>query len=278
MNNYVKIKAKELLYRNTLRLFLVSLLSFVFRWCALALTIFTPPIFINTGLFKTLCDYTGSTPGIIISVLLFMLLTLGLLCFASGIRIGEQWIYLQRFNGVKPKLRYLFKFLSPKKTIRALNLYTKIFSLKLMWLIYFVTPPVLCFGCTFYLISHGADNITILLPALAGAVLLSALLVLIQSIFARYSQGAFYMCTHKGATARESLNFSITATDGHLNDRTVLHFSLMGWLLSCVLILPIIYAVPYIKLCNVTFAEECRSIPSSTSKYAVNILEIHPNI
>ena len=86
------------------------------------------------------------------------------------------------------------------------------------------------------------------------------------------------MSTHKNASARESLNFSIAATDGHLNDSTVLYFSLIGWILSCVFIVPVFYTVPYIKLCNVAFMEECRHIPVSKTDYAVNILEIHPNI
>ncbi len=278
MNNHIKINAKQLLYKNTLRLFFISLLSLIFRLGAFALIILAPPIFINKGLFKILCNYTGVTTGIVISGVLYILLTFGLLCFASGVAMGEKWIYLQRLSGIKPRLRFLFKFLAPRKSIRALNLYTKTLSIKAMWLFYFLIPPGLCFGCAFYLISREADNTTIFIPALAGAVLLSASFVLLGSVFSRYSQGSFYMCTHKNATAGESLNYSITATDGHLNDRTVLHFSLIGWVLSCVFIVPIVYAVPFIKLCNVAFIEEGRSIPLSKSEYAVNILEIHPNI
>lgn len=278
MNNYVKIKAKQLLYQNTLKLFFISLLSFVFRLGAFALIILAPPVFTNTGLFKTLCNYAGMTAGITISVILYLFLTLMLLCFASGIGMGEKWIYLQRLYGVKPKFRFIFKYLSPRKSMRAFNLYAKTLSLKLGWLLYFMIPPALCFGCAVYLISRGADAITIFITALAGSILLSASIVLLGSAFSRYSQGAFYMCTHKNATARESLNFSITATDGHLNDRTLLHFSLIGWVLCSVLVLPVFYAVPYIKLCNVAFIEECRSIPLSKAEYAVNILEIHPNI
>ncbi len=278
MNNHVKIKAKQLLYKNTLRLFFISLLSFIFRLGAFALIILAPPVFINTGLFKILCNYTGMTTGVVTSIVLYILLTFLLLCFVSGVGMGEKWIYLQRLSGVKPKLRFLFKYLPPKKSIRAFNLYAKTLSLKIMWLLYFMIPPALCFGCALYLISRGADTTTIFITALAGSVLLSASLVLLGSVFSRYSQGAYYMCTHKSATAKESLNFSITSTDGHLNNRTVLHFSLMGWVLSCVFVLPIVYAVPFIKLCNVAFIEECRSIPLSKSEYAVNILEIHPNI
>lgn len=278
MNNHVKIKAKQFLYKNTLRLFFISLLSLIFRLGAVALIILAPSVFINTGLFNILCDYIGVTAGVVISGVLYILLAFGLLCFASGVGMGEKWIYLQRLSGVKPRLRFLFKYLSPKKSIRAFNLYAKTFLLKILWLLYFMIPPALCFGCALYLISRGADTITIFITSLAGSVLLSASLVLLGSVFSRYSQSAFYMCTHKAATARDALNFSITATDGHLNDRTVLHFSLIGWVLSCVFVLPIVYAVPFVKLCNVAFIEECRSIPLSKSEYAVNILEIHPNI
>lgn len=278
MNNYAKIRAKQLLYKNTLRLFFISLLSSLFRLISFAFIILLPSVFVNTRLFEALCSYTGTATGAVISVILYISVTFGLLCLASGIRMGEQWIYLQRLDGVKPKLRFFLKFLSPRKSIRALNLYTKMLLLKIVWLLYFMIPPALCFGCTTFLIAHGADNAIIFIPAIAGSILLSASLVLSGSTSSRYSLGAFYMCTHTGTTAKESLRFSITTTDGHLNDRTVLHFSLIGWVLSCVFVLPLIYVVPYIKLCNTVFAEECRNTPKSLSEYAVNILKIHPNI
>lgn len=278
MNNHIKIKAKQLLYKNTLPLFLISLLSLVLRCSTVAVIALAPATFIGTGLFKALCSYTGATAGVVISAIIYFFLSVALLCLAVGVSLGERWIYLQRLNNVTPKIRFLFKFLSPKITIRALCLYTKVFFLKVMWLLYFMMPPLLCMSCAFYLLSRGADTTTVFIPALAGAVLLSAALVLSGSVFARYSQAALYMCSHKNASAKASLKFSIDTTDSHLNDRTVLHFSLTGWLLSCVFLIPVIYTVPYIKLCNIIFAEECRKLPSTTTEYAVNILRLHPNI
>lgn len=143
MNNHVKIKAKQFLYKNTLRLFFISLLSLIFRFGAVALIILAPSVFINTGLFNILCDYIGVTAGVVISGVLYILLAFGLLCFASGVGMGEKWIYLQRLSGVKPRLRFLFKYLSPKKSIRAFNLYAKTFLLKILWLLYFMMPPCL---------------------------------------------------------------------------------------------------------------------------------------
>ncbi len=277
MNNYVKLWAKELLYKNTIKLFTASFLSFIVRWGAFILILLTPIIFINSGAFEYICNYTGTTLGVVISIVSYIVLTFGLLCFASGVGLGEQWIYAQRLRGTKVKSRFLFKFLSPKKSVRALNLYIKTLFLKSMWLVYFIIPPTICYGCAHFLTTQNADKITVFIPTLAGAILSSTFFVLIKSVFARYSQAQYYMCT-RNATAKESLAFSLEATDGHLNDRTVLHFTLIGWVLSCIFIVPIIYAVPYIKLCNAAFTDECCTYTQNTTKYAVNILGLQPNI
>ena len=278
MNNYAKIRAKELLYQNTARLFLISLVSFLLRWCALALIGLAPYFYFRAPLYSQLCELTGTLWGNVISITLTVLLDIGLLCLVCGIKTGEHWVYLQRLNSLKPRLRFLFRFLSPKKSFKALALYSGIFFLKTTWVMYFMIPPVMCLGCAIYLIMRGADVVTVFVPAAAGAVLLSAVVVLIQSTFSRYSQSAFYMVSRRGASVKEAIDYSINATDGRLNERTVYLFSLTGWALSCVLIVPIAYVVPYLKLCSVTFAEECRKAPLCQSEYAVNILEIHPSI
>ncbi len=277
MNNYVKLWAKELLYKNTIKLFTASLLSFIMRWGTLALIVLFPVIFINSGAFDYICNYIGTSLGVAISTICYITLTFGLLCFASGVGLGEQWIYLQRLRGTKVKFRFLFKFLLPKKSVRALNLYIKSLLIKSMWLVYFIIPPAICYGCAHFLTTQNADRITVFIPTLAGAILSSTFFVLIKSVFARYSQAQYYMCT-RNTTAKDAINLSIESTDGYLNDRTVLHFTLIGWVLSCIFIIPVIYAVPYIKLCNAVFTDECCTCTQTTTKYAVNILGLQPNI
>ena len=274
MNNSAKIRAKELLYQNTLRLFIISLASFLLRWCALGLIFSAPYFYLKAPFYSQLCDLTGTLTGSIISVALFSLLTFGLLCLICSIKAGEHWIYVQRLNNLKPRLRFIFKFLSPRTSIKLFALYTKMLLLKVTWLIYFMIPPVMCLGCAFYLISRGADVLTATIPAAAGAVLLSAVVVLIQGVFSRYSQCTFYMVSRRGAAPRDAFAYSLSATDGRLNERTVFLFSLTGWVLSCILIIPIVYTVPYLKLCSVTLAEEYRRMPLCQTEYAVNILEI----
>lgn len=280
MNTFTKIKAKELLYRNTLRLFAVSLISVILRWSMWVTAILLPPVIINSPVFDFLKNELGISGAYTVTGVCCFLWTFFTLCFSGGVHMGEQWVYLQRLHGVKARLRFLFKFLSPKKSIRAVTLYCRIILLKLWWTVYFIMPAIICFLCSYYLSSSTSSNmVIILIPAVGGAVLSAVALVLIKATFARYCIAPFFMSTHPDTSATDALQYSIKTTDPYLYDYVLLRFSLAGWVAGSILPPLPIYTVPYLKMCNVVFmAESMYPKVQSQSTYAISFLSTAQHI
>ncbi len=280
MNTFVKIKAKELLYHNTLRLFTISIISLILRCCIWASSLLLPYVTVNSPVFSFLEKEWNTIGAYTITVICCLLWAFFTLCFTSAVRLGEQWIYLQRVNGVKARLRFLFKFLSPKKSIRAVILYCRLVILKLWWTIYFSAPALVCFLCSYYLSNNtNINTVVVLIPAIGGAVLSAVGLVMLKATFARYCVAPVFLSTHPDTSAADALHYSTQAADPYMYDYILLRFSLTGWLAGSILPPLLIYSVPYLKMCNTVFvAEEIYSKPETQLTYAVNFLSTAKHI
>lgn len=277
MNSRIRIESKFLLSKNTLRLFLISLLSAIIRWGNIALNLTGVYLLLNSAfLKKLLSEYNDALvyTGVVIlysAVFFFTGLT------ESAIKSGEQFIYFTRAQGAKGSFRLFFKFLHPKKSFRALRFYAFVNFMKLFWFIYFISPAVVCVGCAIYLynISYLSTEVYFIL-AFATALLLSVSLVVWRVAVWRYSAAAYYLCLNPDLQPKEAIKKSIRFTDGFLIEGVLLEYSFSGWILSCFLIIPLFYVVPYIKLTKSVFVT--RNIftlaRKPQNKYSVTLLNL----
>jgi hypothetical protein len=191
----------------------------------------------------------------------------------ASIRLGERFIYYTRAEGGRGQLRLLFRFMGPKKSFRSLKLYSTLLILKSMWLLYLMLPPVICGACILYLYVFGKLSPAVLVILLTGEALLFAISIVMWRVCSiRYDGAVYYFCLGD-ISVRKAIKKSIRHTDGTLSDGVVLEYSLLGWILSCILIIPIIYCVPYIKLCRATFVTEAVSRRvASKSKFAISFM------
>lgn len=191
----------------------------------------------------------------------------------SSIRLGERFIYYTRAGGGRGQLRLLFRFMGPKKSFCALRLYSALLTLKFMWLLYLMLPPIICGACIFYLYIFGRLSPAVLIILLTGEALLFAIsIVMWRACSIRYDGAVYYFCLGD-ISVRKAIKKSIRYTDGTLSDGVVLEYSLLGWILSAILIIPIIYCVPYIKLCRTMFVTEAVSRrATSKSEFAISFL------
>ena len=265
MNTNIRLQAKYLLTKNNFRLFSISLASFFMRWGRLILTIAGIFVFLKSPLFENLTSQYGvkevSSVCILIYAWLFFLTAL----VSSGIKMGEQFIYFTRAQGSRGSLRLLFKFTSPKKAFRALRFYVTVNFLKGLWLIYFLIPCALCITCDAYIYSYYqvASGVHLVI-ALSLSLLLSISLAMWRASVARYSAAVYYFCLNPAMRVRDAIKKSIRFTDGFLTEGVLLEYSLLGWILSCVYVLPLFYVVPYIKLCKCVFVTEALTEKSRT--------------
>lgn len=277
MNSKIRLESKYLLSKNTLRLFLISLLSISLRWGNLALNLTGLYFLLNSDFLENLLSeynntlvYTGVT--VLYSIIFFFTSMT-----ASAIKLGEQFIYFTRAQGAKGQIRLLFKFLHPKKSFKALKLYFTINFMKVFWLIYFLSPVGVCAGCTAYLynISYLSPDVYFVL-AFGTALLLSISIVVWRVAVSRYSAAPYYICLKPELQVKDAIKKSIRFTDGMLTEGVLLEYSFSGWILSCILIIPLFYVVPYIKLTKSVFVTKNVFSHSQTpqNRYSVNLLNL----
>lgn len=277
MNSKIRLESKYLLSKNTLRLFLISLLSMSLRWGNLALNLTGLYFLLNSDFLKNLLfDYNNALvyTGVVI---LYSIIFFSTAMTASAIKLGEQFVYFTRAQRAKGQIRLLFKFLHPKKSLKALKLYFTVNFMKIFWLIYFLSPVGVCAGCTAYLynISYLSPDVYFVLAS-GTALLLSISTVVWRVAVLRYSAAPYYVCLKPELQVKEAIKKSIRFTDGLLTEGVLLEYSFSGWILSCILIIPLFYVVPYIKLTKSVFVTKSVFSHSKTpqNKYSVNLLNL----
>lgn len=263
MVNSVRIKGKELLSKNTFRLFFISVASFLIRYSIL---------FGNIFMFYYFFENKYSIEYIFVPVLISLLSLL----FISGVKSGEQFVYFIRADGGKGRFLLLFKFLSPLNSLKATLFYLKINGLKIFWLLYFLLPSLICGGCSYYLYSTAVISESVSFTLLAGtSALLGLSLVVWRIAVVRYSAAPYYFCLDDKKRINRAIKKSIQFTDGSLGDGVVLEYSFVGWILSCIFIVPFLYVLPYIKLCKAIYTVEAvQDRKLCKGRYAVNILSV----
>ena len=277
MNNSVRLRSKYLLSQNTFRLFCASAISFILRWGFFSLAIFGLYFFLSGDLIKNaLTQYNNvivfTSVGIVFSLLFFIYLL-----SAAAIKAGEEFLFFTRAQGAKGYLKLLFRFFHPKKAFRFLSYYIAVNILKLSWFIYFFTPAGICLGSLFYVYNNAyfSKNIYMIISFCTTLFFALSFVVWRICIF-RYGAAPYYLCLNPDTTVSEAIKKSIRFTDSFLTDGVLLEYSHLGWILSCIFVVPLIYVVPYIKLTQSVFIIEntFAQVPSYPRAYSVNLLNL----
>lgn len=276
MNSEIRLKSKFLLSGNTLRLFFITLVSALLRYGTLGVGLFGALAIHKSEFFKNLLftynDTAVYTAFVFSSVIIFA----AILIFSAAVRGGENFIFFTRAQNSKGHFRLLFKYLHPEKAFAFFRLYLKINGLKLFWLIYFLLPFLFCSACSYYLYASSHLSETVYLILCAGASLLLAIsIVMWRFANLRYSAAPYYLCLNTKRGVNYVINKSIRFTDGFLSEGVILEYSTLGWISSCIFIIPAFYVVPYLKLTKAVFISHvvfCNTEASKTT-YPINFLK-----
>ena len=272
----VKLKSKSLIKGDTLRLFFISLFSFIARRGIITLLIYSIASLFKSGVLSSyLENYNGAfVYFIVIFDIAFVSLTI--LLFISSLKLGEQFLYFIKASGGKGRVGLLFHFFTFKKSFRALWLYTRLTVLKIGWLLYFLLPCVVCYGMAYYLYSNGSVLPVVFYVLIFGSsVLLSFCIFMWRIAFSRYNAASYYICLNENITPEKAIKKSIYFTDGILREGVFLESSFLGWFLSCIAVAPFVYVLPYFRISKALFVIEglsLRAYPKAEAKYAINYL------
>ena len=256
----VKIKAKMLIKGSTLRLFSLYAISFILRRGVFLLWLCCLVEFFKSGIIDGYLEKYNAL--LVYGVVCFdvVFISLVVLLFISALRLGEQFLYFIKASGGKGRGGLLFHFFTFKKSFRAMFFYMYVNSLKLFWLAYYLIPCSVCYSLAYYLYNNGSLLPVVFYTIIAGgSVLLSYCIFMWRVTLARYNAAPYYLCLNNKISPKAAVEKSITFTDGFLRDSVLFDGSFMGWLLSCGVVLPLVYVVPYFKISKALFVIESLS-------------------
>lgn len=258
MSGFIKIKSKALLLNNTLKLFFVTLVSFILKTAAATLTVLSAHFILVSDVFGALLVEFNSLLIYFIYSLFVVIAFLLLFLFISGLKTGENAIYFMQSKGSNAKFKYLFIFLRPSQSFRSFLLYTKIRILKLLWGFFLYLPPFFCLALTIYLYFSTVIYTTVFLTLIFGIVfLVSVSRFYYNCVSVRYSFAPYYLCTDLSISVKDAINKSVNNSDGFIKDGVYLKSSMLLWVLSCIFIIPVFYVIPFKKLSEAKYITFC---------------------
>ncbi len=276
MNGNIKIKSKTIIKGDTLRLFFISFFSFVARRGSFAIWFYCVVNLFKSGILKFYLD--NYNDALVYSMVIFDIafVTAVLFLFICALKSGEQFLYFIKASGGKGRTGLLFSFFTFEKSYRAFSFYFRLTFLKFAWLLYFLLPCVVTYGLTFYLYYQGNLLPVVFYVMLVGSsCLLSCCIFMWRVTFFRYNAAPYYFCLNRDISTKEAIKKSITFTDGFLRESVLLESSFFAWFLSCLVVAPLVYVLPYFKISKALFVVESlslRAYPKTKTRYAINYI------
>ncbi len=249
-----KLKTKRLLQGNVTKLFVIKLTSLILRYGTILSSSALIVYVVKSSFFKGLKESYGVFP---VSLAFYvMCATVVSLCvlFFFGVLLGENMCFFEKATGKPVSLKMLFSYMGAYTCSQALFLYAKIFICKLLWLLLFSTPCLVCVFCLQLLLSQNIIS-GALYYILSGAmsIVFSASLIMWRISTLRYSVAPYIFCLDPQKNIDIAINQSISCTDEFLLECISNDMHLFFKSLWCMFILPIPYTTMYIRLSRVVF-------------------------
>jgi uncharacterized membrane protein len=196
--------------------------------------------------------YLGSQafPAMQIALALAMMLCAAILC--APLRIGrEAW-----FVGVAEEKGHTLKrvlfWLQPGRACKAALFQLTLWGIRLLWGVVYFVPGAVLFGGTLLQAQSGVMNMFIFIAALAAG----GILLLIGGVFwaatvRRYALVPAILVKRPTVRLRNALRLSAARMEGRCGELGRFEASLAGWKLAGLLIVPAVFAMPYVAQARV---------------------------
>lgn len=128
------------------------------------------------------------------------------------------------------------------------------FFLSVAWSAFYLLPCITTVATLYYSINSGGYTFSVMLTLFVAAVILFAIgISYIYVTLKRYSMCNFVVFTETRIDAIRVIEKSISYTENNTVRLALYNLSFVGWILSCVLVIPIFYVLPYIKMARYSF-------------------------
>ncbi len=244
----LKLRAKRKLLKNNFRFFIIGALPF---FTIILLTLvnyyFISNIkMINFSVIGFLASYNETIRLVII--VFFIIFSF---CLWKSISLFSQNFFFQRSKGNKTK------FFKSIKTV-SFSQYNSFIGVSIIKFLHFMSfsalyflPCIIVLGLLIYTYRYESYGYNVNLTLFVSGIILFVIgFVFLFVTFKRYSCCSYILLTQKEQNPIKIIAKSIELTENHCVQYSLYCVSFLGWILSCIFIIPIFYTVPYISMCK----------------------------
>lgn len=240
----------------------MSFAGICLRWAAVGAALWGVWAFYQADAFDAIVRAHGTLTGYAALYAAGTVLRLTALTFAAALRGGEVALYAEIAAGGRLRLAKGLRFLTPKRAFRLLDVYVRVYTLRLLWLLYFFIPA-LAAGFTLLRLNALRPTVpTAWWTAAAGTAVLAALGVLFWlPVAGRYAAAPLLAVSDGTLKARDAVRQSVRRSDGLAVQYALFRASLGGWALLCAVPFAAVYCLPYCRLAPLVWLKSAENAP-----------------
>lgn len=267
MSAYIRLKGRYFMINNTLPICAITFISIFIRRILPSATILAAYSYLTSNAYSNLLTRYNNAVIYLITAFVFIFTALLLLYLCAGVKLLEYHTFINTVKHGRPLAKSVLGRITFYKISRSLWLYGKINTFKLGWFIYFFSAPAVCTAVMVYLYNNSSLTLPVFLIIFPVNIILYALsFSMWRNAVCRYCAAPFYFWEDFACSIPDAINRSIENTDGTLTKNLFLEYSFTGWFLSCAVILPLFYVIPYYKISKAVFMQD--EIFTSAHPYA----------
>ena len=194
----------------------------------------------------------------LLSLAISLILSLGFFFVMAPLRLGiDLWCY-EVSGGQETEVSAVFRcFSGGKMFFRSLGLQISLFFRLLFWLLLLCLPSAVCLAGAGYLLGAGAQGgplapLAVTLCCLSSFFLAAGGMVLFCLVRNRYFLAPYYLLDGNTSVCR-AVKLSRKSMKGFKGKIFRFQLSFVGWWLSCLLVIPIVYVFPYYEMSRVLY-------------------------
>lgn len=246
--SYIKLKAKNRLIKNHFRCFLASAFPYA-AFISLSLLNYYLYVFLKNTDFTSVSSYAVYLRPSILTVSLVF----SFILWRTSRLLTDRYFYVKNHN---PEATFLgaVRGISFRQFITATMATVLKFFLGVAWTALYLLPCILMSGIFIYALKYEEFNRNLFITLFASSVILFFIGVsFLYVTMKRYTMTDAIIFACKEKDSLKAIEKSIKIMEGNTLKYSLYCLSFLGWILSCFLVLPIIYVLPYKTMAKYSF-------------------------
>lgn len=246
--SYIKLKAKNRLVKNNFSCFLASALPYA-TFISLSLLNFYLYMFLKNTDFFSLSSYAHILRPLILTVSVVA----SFIIWRTARLITDRYFYVKNHN---PDATFwkVARGVTFRQFITASMATVLKFFLGVAWSVVYLLPCAIMGGIFAYALEYEEFNRNLFITLFASTVILFFIGVsFLYVTMKRYTMTDAVIFACKEKDSLKAIEKSIKIMEGNTMKYSLYCLSFLGWLLSCLLVLPIFYVLPYKTMAKYSF-------------------------